>query len=64
MTWIPLTHSDTTDMVASAPVPFDAEHAPLDFQLSDQDLAVAAAARYHRRAELARLNSTHKEPTK
>lgn len=63
MTWQPLTHSDQTDMAQAVPVPYDPAHAPLPFDLSDDDRAVAAAARHYRQAELARLN-THKEQTR
>jgi len=63
MTWQPITHSDQTDMARVTPAPYDRAHAPLQFELSDDDRAVAAAARRHRQAELARLN-THKEQTR
>jgi hypothetical protein len=51
MNWKPITHSDSTDM----PAPLAA--APLDFELSDADLAHAAAARYHLRQHVERLNA-------
>lgn len=64
--WLPITHSDSTDMAANPPpVLFDAEHAPLEFVLTEHDRTVAAAAKHHRAAELARLNAqTHKGQTK
>jgi hypothetical protein len=64
MTWQPLTHSDQTDLGQAVPVPYDQAHAPLQFELSDDDRAAAAAARRHRQAELARLNTRKGADTK
>lgn len=40
MTWRPATHSEQTDRV-----PFDADHAPLDFVLDASDQSFVAAVR-------------------